>query len=288
MESQYSVLVVEDEKMLRKLLEYRLGKRFRVRTASNGEEALGLIEEEIPDIIVADLMMPVMDGFAFHEALQRDIRTRVVPFIFLTARSDEPSEREARRAGVDDYITKPFDFDALLIRISKLVERAKYYKGEVSTDARDRLFNVFLCHAKEDKEEVLKLYDELEGFGVNPWIDENDILPGQDWELEIRKALRDSHVVLVCLSKRSINKRGYVQKEIKVALDISAEERAGAIFIIPVRLEECSVPDRLSSAQWVDLFEPDGLQDLLKALRHRASSLEGVMLPDAKDASLYD
>jgi len=278
----YSLLVVEDEKMLRKLLEYRLGKRYEVRGASHGKEALELIDHKIPDLIVADIMMPKMDGFALHDALQEDVETRVIPFIFLTARHDEVTEREAKRRGVDDYITKPFDPDAVLIRINRILERVDYYKGEIGTEdlsSPSRPLNVFLCHAKEDKESVIQLYEELNEYGVDPWMDEKDILPGQDWELEIRKAIRNCHAVLVCLTEHSVSKRGYVQKEIKFALDTSEREPEGAIFVVPVRFEECSVPSRLQYAQWLDLFEENGFDTLLKALEQRANALEDVMAP---------
>jgi hypothetical protein len=73
-------------------------------------------------------------------------------------------------------------------------------------------------------------------------MDEEKLLPGQDWEAEIRKAVRGSHVVLVCISKSSLTKEGYVQKEIRHALDVADEKPDGTIFVIPVRLERCEVP----------------------------------------------
>lgn len=278
----YSLLVVEDEKMLRRLLEYKLGKRYEVRGASHGVEALELIDHKVPDLIVADIMMPKMDGFALHEALQENAETRVIPFIFLTARHDEKTEREAKRLGVDDYITKPIDLDTVLIRINRILERVDYYKGGIrsaNTSSPSKPLNVFLCHAKEDKGSVIQLYEKLKEHGVDPWMDEKDILPGQNWELEIRKAIRNCHAVLVCLTEHSVSKRGYVQKEIKFALDTSEHEPEGAIFVVPVRFEECSVPSRLQYAQWLDLFEENGFDTLLEALEQRANALEGVMPP---------
>lgn len=102
--------------------------------------------------------------------------------------------------------------------------------------------------------------------GYKPWLDEKDLLPGQDWQLEIRNTIRNSDVVLVCLSKTSINKRDFVQKEIKIALDIADEQPEGAVFIIPVRLEECSIPDRLTRWHWVNVFTDDGYKQLLRSL----------------------
>ena len=132
--AKHSILVVEDEHTLRRLLEYRLGKQYDVRTAANGEEAIERIAEEIPDLIISDIMMPRMDGFALQAALQEDKSTRAIPFIFLTAKADDSSRMRGMRMGVDDYITKPFDIEQLLTRIERLMERTKIYQTQL--DAR--------------------------------------------------------------------------------------------------------------------------------------------------------
>jgi len=134
---------------------------------------------------------------------------------------------------------------------------------------------VFLCHSSGDKPAVRELYYRLRADGINPWLDEENLLPGQVWQQEIPKAVRDSDVVIVCLSQSAINKSGYVQKEIKYALDIADEQPEGTIFLIPVKLEECDVPDRLSRWQWVNLFDEKGYQRLMLALNVRASRLQG-------------
>jgi sigma-B regulation protein RsbU (phosphoserine phosphatase) len=142
-QAQPSLLVVEDERALRRLLEYRLGKHYQVRTASHGEEALDQIHEYLPDLIVSDIMMPHMDGFALQEELQSDKNTRVIPFIFLTAKSDEDSRLKGLRTGVDDYITKPFDTEQLLTRIDRLMERTQVFRenlgAEIGQDFSERL-----------------------------------------------------------------------------------------------------------------------------------------------------
>ena len=132
--TDYSILVVEDEHTLRRLLEYRLNKFYQVRTAANGEEALARIDEEIPDLIISDIMMPKMDGFALQTALQEHKNTRTIPFIFLTAKADDMSRLKGMRMGVDDYITKPFDIEQLLSRINRLLERTRLFQTQL--DAR--------------------------------------------------------------------------------------------------------------------------------------------------------
>ncbi|MFT5142100.1 MAG: sigma-B regulation protein RsbU (phosphoserine phosphatase) [Rhodothermales bacterium] len=129
--AQHSILVVEDEHTLRRLLEYRLSKLYRVRTAANGEEAIERIKEENPDLIISDIMMPRMDGFALQAELQKQRETRAIPFIFLTAKADEQSRLKGRRTGVDDYFTKPFDIDALLTRIERLLDRTALFQTQL-------------------------------------------------------------------------------------------------------------------------------------------------------------
>ena len=133
---------------------------------------------------------------------------------------------------------------------------------------------VFLCHSHGDKQSVRSLYEKLLTEGIDPWLDEENLLPGQDWEREIKKAVGNNDVVIVCLSKVSINKAGFVQKEIKFALDEADKQPEGTIFIIPLKLEECDIPERLSRWHWVNLFEERGYERLMQALKVRAVELK--------------
>lgn len=135
------------------------------------------------------------------------------------------------------------------------------------------LLRVFLCHASVDKPSVCNLYNRLLVCGIEPWFDEEKLVGGQDWELEIRRAVRASHIVIVCLSQASVYKAGFVQKEIRYALDVADEQPEGNIFLIPLRLELCEVPDRLRRWQWIDLYEPNGYSRLMKAIYRRAREL---------------
>jgi len=142
-----------------------------------------------------------------------------------------------------------------------------------------RPLRVFLCHASQDKPAVWKLHRYLKLRGVQPWLDELDLLPGENWEVEIPNAIFSSDVILVCLSKNSVDKEGYVQKEISFALDKALEKPEGTIFVVPVKLEDCDVPKRLNRFQWVDLFRPDGYKRLMLGLQKRASGLGSDVSP---------
>ena len=140
------------------------------------------------------------------------------------------------------------------------------------TDSRQ--LHVFLCHAHEDKEQVRDLYIRLSAIGIDAWLDEEKLIAGQNFDHEIHNALKNSDAILICLSKKSVSKSGYVNKEIKVALDLLDIQPEGSIFLIPTRLDDTVVPSRLEHLQWVDLFSGNGYQQLVKALEYRARELE--------------
>ena len=142
-----------------------------------------------------------------------------------------------------------------------------------------RLLRVFLCHASQDKPIVHKLYQRLKAERwIEPWIDEQELLPGQDRDLEIEKAVESADVVIVCLSNLSINKDGYVQEEIRKVLDASDHKPEGTIFLIPLRLEDCNVPSRLNKWEWIDFFpkiiEEAAYLRIVRSLLNRAATLK--------------
>ena len=151
-------------------------------------------------------------------------------------------------------------------------------------DKASRMLRVFLCHASGDKPAVRKLHQRLCAEGVDAWLDEEKLLPGHDWPLEISKAVRASDVVIICLSRGSITKEGFVQKEIRLALDVADEKPEGTIFLIPARLEACEVPERLNRWHWVNLYEARGHERLMRALQARAKTLGiSVTPPEMQD-----
>ncbi len=128
---------------------------------------------------------------------------------------------------------------------------------------------VFLSYAKEDNTKVSRIYNRLKKDNLKPWIDDHSLQPGSDWDRVIRKTIRNCHFFAVFISSNSINKRGYIQKEISEALDVVEELPEGRVFIIPIRLEDCEIPDRLRKWQWVDIFKRGGYNKFRDALIER-------------------
>lgn len=168
----------------------------------------------------------------------------------------------------------PPSYSTLAERAHKLKEASEEIEKSILPKPQRKL-RVFLSYSSTDTARVKDIYKKLSlEKGLAPWFDKQNLHPGEDWDLEIRSAIKSSHVVLVCLSKQSITKEGYVQKEIKQALDAADEKPDRTIFIIPLRLEECEVPERLRKWQWLDLFEKDSYNKLLDSLKKRAIDLE--------------
>jgi len=149
-----------------------------------------------------------------------------------------------------------------------------------------RPLSVFLCHASQDKPAVRELYKRLSAEKwIDPWLDEENLLPGQDFDFEIDRAIRDADAIIICLSSLSVVKEGYVNKEIRRALDVADEKPEGAIYVIPLRLDDCEPSfTRLKKLHWADYFTPNAHEKLIKSLRLRAGVL-GVDITENKEAS---
>ena len=117
------ILIADDEPALRALLRTNLSlEGFDTLTASNGEEALRVIRDESPDVVLLDVMMPVMDGWTVLEELSKD-GNRHTKVILVTAKATNEAQLQGWELGCDEYLTKPFDLDDMIDRIVEVVER---------------------------------------------------------------------------------------------------------------------------------------------------------------------
>ncbi|MEL6476028.1 MAG: phosphate regulon transcriptional regulator PhoB [Pseudomonadota bacterium] len=129
------VLVVEDEEALSALLEYNLGKEgFSVRVSREGEDAMLAIEEDHPDLVLLDWMLPGLSGIEICRQIRARAETRDTPVIMLTARGEEEDRIRGLDTGADDYLTKPFSIPELTARVRALLRRARpTLSAEVAT-----------------------------------------------------------------------------------------------------------------------------------------------------------
>ncbi len=124
----------------------------------------------------------------------------------------------------------------------------------MSNNFERHTIRVFVSYVHEDRRSVEKICQQLSLYGADIWIDYANLLPGQKWEEEIIKAMDSSDAILLCLSNFSSFKEGHYQKEISFVLEKAKEKPEGKIYIIPVRLEDCKVQEKLLAYHHVDLF----------------------------------
>ena len=122
------LLIVDDNEDFRIFMRYSLELQYRVKLAVNGNEAWEMMQEELPDLVISDVMMPQMDGNELCRLIKQDKRTAHIPVILLTARQNTEAKLEGLQTGADDYVTKSFNMTILVLRIRKLIELSRYHR----------------------------------------------------------------------------------------------------------------------------------------------------------------
>jgi DNA-binding response OmpR family regulator len=138
-EQQPTVLIVDDNADIRAYLRHILQQHYQVNEASDGQQGLALANEIVPDLIVSDVMMPVMNGLEFCQRVKSSLATSHIPVILLTARALSQHQIEGYESGADAYITKPFSADLLLARISNLLKSRQLLKGIFGTENKEEV-----------------------------------------------------------------------------------------------------------------------------------------------------
>jgi len=128
------VLIADDNDDVRAYLKTHLESRYRISEARNGIEALELLKEELPSLVLSDVMMPGMDGHEVCKLIKSDERTNHIPVVLITARASEESRREGLELGADDYLFKPFNASDLMVRVENLIEIRRVLKGRFSKE----------------------------------------------------------------------------------------------------------------------------------------------------------
>lgn len=155
-----NILVVEDDKDLNYLVStYLKNSGYNVYSTSNGLDALNVFYENSIDLVLSDIMMPLCDGYELARLIRE--KDNQIPILFMTARDDKPSKQLGYKIGIDDYITKPFDFDELVLKISAIVRRLNINK-EVELTVGNLVMNKEEHMAYIDGEELTLTVREFE------------------------------------------------------------------------------------------------------------------------------
>jgi CheY-like chemotaxis protein len=272
-----TILVVEDDA---RALEHRVAALgdagcIPIGVSSHFDATRELTTSPQIDLVLTDIHLGTIDGDQSGVDLARYIR-RTFPGLPVVGYSAYFADDDLANEGdVFDAVWSKGQLTAIDQMIDDAVGRAAAYRsrrgaampqGSAEAAEAGKKMKVFLCHASEDKSTVETWYDVLQARGYEPWLDARQFLPGDDWDYEIKLAVESADVVVVALSARSVNKVGYVQKEIRLVLDAANARPQGQTFIIPARLDDTPVPRVLQRWQWVDARDDLWLERLVLAL----------------------
>lgn len=138
-----NILVIEDDEIVARTIERSLrGQEFRVTVANSGVEGLKIAHRQLPDLVIMDIIMPGMDGYCVCREMRADPLLSEIPILFLTAKAKDEDRIQGFLAGADDYLTKPFNIDELILRIRAILRRTKSHprvEGEVEQETSSRI-----------------------------------------------------------------------------------------------------------------------------------------------------
>jgi tetratricopeptide (TPR) repeat protein len=163
---------------------------------------------------------------------------------------------------------------------SKIVVNVKWVGVVAMLQTEQKKLLIFISHASQDVTAAKLLTKRLKEDGFDPWLDVDRLLPGQDWNYEIEKAMGASDAILLCFSAQSLAKEGYIHREYKRAMSYQEEKPEGTIFVIPVRLDKCEMPRFIREIQWVDY--PDDYDKLKTALHIRENKTSTAVTAQPK------
>jgi putative two-component system response regulator len=211
MKNPIKILVIDDDRILLLALAETLRREgwYQVLTADSGERGIQLAEKNLPNLIICDLMMPPPDGMAVLKTLSQNPITASIPFIFLTARTDEKDKLNGIDLGADDYITKPFNRDELLTRVRALLRRKEI------TERAER---------RNAEEEINILRAELRAIMEKYATDHDDLAEAMAQTLFLRDGITEKH------SRRGVELAQQLAGELGLRGDIQQQIRLGALL----------------------------------------------------------
>lgn len=153
---------------------------------------------------------------------------------------------------------------------------------------------IFLAHASEDKAQALQLYEHLKEVGYRPWLDVVDLMAGINWRAEIPRVIKESDIFILCLSKDTFGRKGYVQRELKLAVNAFTEKTTESVYLLPLKFDDFQVPDLLEEEYGINLkdikhlnyYEPDGFRRLVNSIEYIRETLSSKEVAEEEPRSV--
>ncbi len=244
--------------------------KIRLQTNLRRQEITGLTVNRFPNVrreYVREIRAMLHDwGNGYEEASRRYFEKR--SFKYRYPNKSDLTFKSVVRGKIEFLGMIRGKDDAIYIRFMKrLAELDESVKFEEVHKAMQPI-KIFLNYARQDEDKVKELYFKLQTAGYEPWMDTVNLYGGEKWLHAITQAIADTDLFIMVLSKHSEKKRGILQKEIKLALDKWEEKLEDDIFIIPLRLEDCSVVNsQIAELQWIDYFKNNGWNRLTQSIQ---------------------
>lgn len=147
---------------------------------------------------------------------------------------------------------------------------------------------VYIVYSSVDYIAAQDIYKKLSDINIDVWFDREELVPGVDWKKLIKNAIRDTDLALICMSSNTVNKEGFFQREVKSVLDRYDEKPEGSLFIIPLRLDDCQIPNRLKEFETIDIFEEGGWKRLLELIELKKSQVFTRIITDDGNGGIVE
>jgi DNA-binding response OmpR family regulator len=245
------ILVADDNETNRDILATRLeANGYEVLHAGDGEQALAVMREHRPDLILLDIMMPKLDGIEVCRRIKADASLPFTPIVLVTAKAESSDIVEGLDAGADEYLTKPIDQKALVARVKALLRvKERHDAGREQTKpVQANGTDLFISYSQKDVTAVKVLTAHLQKTGWSVWFDQQ-LKAGTAFDREIEQALSNARAVIVAWSRNSVSS-DWVRAEAAYA-----HENAK---LFPVRLDDTPLPLRFTQVHTLNLSNWDG------------------------------
>lgn len=253
MSEKEKILVLDDQPSFLRKIKKILGSEYDLTPTISHEEAIKAVKSISYVLVILDWNLKSgIDGIDVLIEMRKSVPD--LRAVMLTNYDKSAIAVASIYAGALDYITK--------LPLETLAPRLKY---AINKHKRTKLTKVFLSYERKDIKIVSNLRRDLSIQGFLPWQDTEEIRAGK-FQPQIRDEINNSDFFIACLSPNLINKTGFVQREIKWALEKQEEFPENIGYIIPVRLVDCEIPKSLKDFQAVDLFKEDGFIKLVRML----------------------
>jgi len=253
MNNKEKILILDNDKNWLSTIKNLLSDRYNLILTTSVAQARKHVKDN--NIVLAILDQKLSDhqkGIRVLGDLRKDLPD--LRAIILTGYPDYYDYRDSMQAGALDYISKKEEH--LQAELIKSIEHNKKTKA----------IRVFLSYQNDDRKQVEVLYHKLTEKGFIPWMDINSTLRGK-WEPQMQKAIKESDYFLACFSSGSLRKKQSVfRDELSLALKIQKKLFRTEVFIVPVRLTDCAIPEEFKQFHYINLFEKSGFTELVKVL----------------------